>query len=99
VTVANEPHVARRGRLSWLVLAGVASPMFLTIATVVVAAGRPDYLHVRQTPSELGAVGRAGAVWMNRLGIVPAGALVLACARPSTDALVRAGVRSLARSY
>jgi hypothetical membrane protein len=51
----------------------------LLAAAIIVAAGRPEYSHGRQTLSELGAVGRPGAVWMNALGIVPAGFLVLVC--------------------
>jgi hypothetical protein len=46
----------------------------------MVALKRPEYSHLRQTLSELGAVGRPGAVWMDRLGILPAGVLVLTCA-------------------
>ena len=80
MTGANQPHRAKRDLLSWLALAGVGSPIVLTIATVMVALGRPEFSHLRQTLSELGTVGRPGAVWMNRLGILPAGALVLTCA-------------------
>ena len=80
MTGANQRHTAKRDLLSWLALAGVGSPIVLTIATVMVALGRPEFSHLRQTLSELGTVGRPGAVWMNRLGILPAGALVLTCA-------------------
>ena len=58
--------------LPWLVLAGVASPIILFVASMAVAAGRPEYSHLRQTFSELGTRGRPGAIWMNWLGIVPA---------------------------
>jgi len=80
VTGATQPHKAKRDLLSWLTLAGVGSPIVLTIVTVMVALGRPEFSHLRQTLSELGTVRRPGAVWMNRLGILPAGALVLTCA-------------------
>lgn len=80
MSAAQQPVPVRRDLRAWLALAGVASPIVLAIATIVVAAGRPDYSHLRQTLSELGAVGRPGAVWMNRLGIFPAGVPVLICA-------------------
>jgi len=65
------------GRISrWLSLAGVASPCLLATTTVIIAARRPEYSHLRQTISELGEVGKPGAVWMNVFGVVPAGALV-----------------------
>ena len=66
--------------LPWLVLAGVASPIILFVASTAVAAGRPEYSHLRQTLSELGTRGRPGAIWMNWLGIVPAGFLIPICA-------------------
>lgn len=65
-----------------LALAGLASPAVLAIATIAIAAGRPDYSHVRDTISELGAVGRPGAVLMRFAGIVPAGALTAIAAAP-----------------
>ena len=97
VTGANQPYTAKRDPLSWLALAGVGSPIVLTIAMVMVALGRPQFSHLRQTLSELGAVGRPGAVWMNRLGILPAGALVLTCA-PSLYRSFGHGWRSLTHS-
>jgi hypothetical membrane protein len=66
-----------RDPVRWLALAGVASPIALATATIVVAQQRPDYSHLTQPLSELGTVGRPAAVWMNRLGVVPAGLLVL----------------------
>jgi hypothetical protein len=52
-----------------LVLAGVASPIILFVASMAVAAERSEYSHLRQTLSELGTRGRPGAIWMNWLGI------------------------------
>lgn len=66
-----------RDPMRWLALAGVASPIVLATVTIVVAQQRPDYSHLTHTLSELGTVGRPAAVWMNRLGVVPAGVLVL----------------------
>ena len=80
MTNTSELGDHKRNYLAWIALSGVISPIVLLLATITVAAGRPEYSHLRQTLSELGAVGRAGAMWMNWLGIVPAGALVLVCA-------------------
>ena len=60
--------------------AGIASPVVLATATVMVAWPRQEYSHLRNTLSELGMVGAPGAVWMNAAGIVPAGFLVTASA-------------------
>lgn len=61
-------------------LAGLASPLALGIATVVFAARRPEYSHLRQTLSELGTIGRPGAGAFNAWGPIPAGLLVMASA-------------------
>lgn len=39
-------------------LSGILSPMVLAVAAIFVAAQRPEYSHVRDAISELGAVGR-----------------------------------------
>lgn len=93
--------LASRPSLRWLGLAGIISPALLTAATLVVAAGRPEYSHARQTLSELGAVGQEGAAWMNRAGIIPAGVLVAAASLPvfrsfGNGPLARAGAIVLA---
>jgi hypothetical protein len=90
-----------RPPLHWLGLAGIISPALLTATTLVVAAGRPEYSHARQTLSELGAVGQEGAVWMNLAGIIPAGVLVAAASLPlfrslGNGLLARAGAIVLA---
>jgi len=61
-------------------VAGVASPIVLATATIVIGSQRPGYSHLRNTLSELGMVGVPGAVWMNGAGIIPAGILVTASA-------------------
>jgi hypothetical membrane protein len=71
-----------RPRRYWLGLSGILSPAILVMTTLVVASGLPEYSHVRQTLSELGTVGREGAVWMNLGGIIPAGVLVAASSVP-----------------
>jgi hypothetical membrane protein len=84
-----------------LALAGLASPLVLAIATIAIAAGRPDYSHLRNTISELGAVGRPGAVLMRFAGNATAGALAALAAVPLSRSLgpggfARAGAVALA---
>jgi hypothetical membrane protein len=67
-------------------LGGVAGPILFASITVVSAALRPDYSHVRCFVSELGASGTPHAALMNYLGFVPAGLLMTGFA----FALVRA---------
>jgi len=61
-------------------IAGVASPIVLATAAIIIASHRPEYSHVRNTLSELGMVGAPDAAWMNAAGIIPAGILVTASA-------------------
>lgn len=61
-------------------LSGILSPVVLAIATTFVAAHRPEYSHVRDAISELGAVGRPYASLMNFAGIIPAGVLTILAA-------------------
>jgi Protein of unknown function (DUF998) len=63
-----------------LAAAGVASPIVLATVAMLVSGQRPEYSHLRNTISELGAVGAPGAPWMNVCGILPAGILVMASA-------------------
>jgi hypothetical membrane protein len=65
-----------------LALAGLLSPVFLALATIAVAAQRPDYSHVANTLSELGSAGRPNALWMNYAGIIPSGVLTMIAALP-----------------
>ncbi len=64
----------------WSAVAGIASPLLLTAATILVASQRPEYSQLRNTLSDLGAVGAPNAVWMNWGGIVPAGLFTAASA-------------------
>jgi hypothetical membrane protein len=60
----------------WLTLGGIAGPVLFVIALIVCGSLRPDYSHVSQFISELGAVGTPNAAWMNFAGFVPAGLLI-----------------------
>ena len=61
-------------------ICGILSPIVLGAATAFVAAQRPDYSHVKDAISELGAVRRPYATLMNLAGIVPAGLLTMLAA-------------------
>jgi hypothetical membrane protein len=58
-------------------VAGILSPIVLAVAAAFVAAQRPEYSHVRDALSELGAVGRPYARLMNATGIIPSGLLTI----------------------
>ena len=77
-------------------ICGILSPIVLAIAAAFVAAQRPDYSHVKDAISELGAVGRPYATLMNLAGIIPAGLLTMLAAPAvhacfGTSRLSRAG--------
>ncbi|HJU73094.1 MAG TPA: DUF998 domain-containing protein [Gemmatimonadaceae bacterium] len=59
-----------------LPLGGVLGPAVFTTLVIVCAALRPEYSHLNQFISELGATGTTDASLMNRAGFIPAGALI-----------------------
>ncbi len=61
-----------------LALGGVAGPILFSVMTVVAAALRPDYSHIENFISELGATGSSYAGLMNYAGFVPAGLMLAA---------------------
>ena len=61
-----------------LALGGVAGPVLFTVAVVVSASLRPDYSHLTNFISELGASGTPHAALMNYAGFIPAGLLIAA---------------------
>ena len=65
-------------RVRILALGGVAGPAVFATLIVVCGALRPDYSHVRQFISELGATGTPNAALMNGAGFLPAGLLLAA---------------------
>jgi hypothetical membrane protein len=72
--MAGAPLLLRAFR-NLSLLAGILSPIVLAVTIAVVAAHRPDYSHIKSALSELGAVGRPHATFMNLAGIIPAGVL------------------------
>ena len=77
-----------------LALGGVAGPVLFTTLVIVCAALRPDYRHLYQFISELGATGTPNAALMNLAGFIPAGLLMAAFGVALTRTL-GSGVRSL----
>ncbi len=59
-------------------LAGIAGPILFSMITIVSAALRPDYSHIGNFISELGADGTSHAALMNYAGFVPAGLMLAA---------------------
>jgi len=59
-------------------LGGIAGPILFSMITIVSAALRPDYSHVRSFISELGADGTSYAALMNYAGFVPGGLMLAA---------------------
>lgn len=61
-----------------LSLGGAVGPLVFVAAVMVAAALRPDYSHVANFVSELGATGTTNAALMNYAGFVPAGLMLAA---------------------
>jgi len=61
-----------------LSLGGTLGPLVFMAAVLVAAALRPDYSHVANFISELGASGTTNAALMNYVGFVPAGLMLAA---------------------
>ena len=59
-----------------LLLGGVAGPVVFALVVVFAASLRPEYSHIDQFISDLGATGSPHAAIMNYGGFVPAGLLV-----------------------
>ena len=59
--------------MRWLALGGVAGPMLFTTVVALCASMQPDYSHVAQFISELGATGTPHAGVMNFAGFVAGG--------------------------
>lgn len=59
-------------------LGGIAGPLLFGLITMISAALRPDYSHVRNFISELGASGTSYAALMNYAGFVSAGLMLAA---------------------
>lgn len=72
-----------------LSLGGILGPAVFVGAVVVAAALRPDYSHVHQFISDLGATGSAHAALMNYGGFVPGGLLLVGFGASLAAALPR----------
>lgn len=66
----------RRHDLRFAALGGVAGPVLFTIVMLICAGLRPDYSHVSQFMSELGATGTPNAQLMNYAAFLPGGTLL-----------------------
>lgn len=62
--------------MRWLALSGLAGPVLFALVVAACAAMRPEYSHVSQFISELGATGTPNALIMNAAGFVPTGCLI-----------------------
>jgi hypothetical protein len=60
-----------------MILSGVAAPCFMILAIVVAGAFHPEYSHLSQFVSELGAAGAPNPGILNFGGLIPAGALTV----------------------
>jgi hypothetical membrane protein len=63
-----------------LAACGVAAPLVFTAAAIAASINYPDYDHLKNFISELGATGAPGAAVMNFAGFLPFGLLMLAFA-------------------
>lgn len=62
--------------MRWFALGGIAGPGLFTSVVLICAAMRPEYSHVAQFVSELGACGTPHAGIMNFFGFIPTGVLL-----------------------
>jgi hypothetical membrane protein len=67
-----------RAIISYMALGGLIGPMLFTTTTLICASLRPDYSHIHQFISELGATGTPNAALMNWIGFTLSGLLIAA---------------------
>lgn len=65
-----------KSSLKFLALGGVIGPLLFTITTLICAGLRPDYSHIHQFISELGATRTPNADLMNWIGFIPSGIMM-----------------------
>ena len=75
-----------------LALGGVAGPVLFSSTVIVAASLRPDYSHLTNFISELGARDTPNAALMNYVGFIPAGLLIAASGVPLAGALLSRGL-------
>jgi len=66
----------KEAALKYLTLGGIAGPVLFTTVTLICASLRPDYNHISQFISELGATGTGNAIIMNWIGFIPSGLMI-----------------------
>jgi len=64
--------------LKFLALGGIVGPILFTSVTLFCASLRPDYNHISQFISELGATKSPNATFMNFVGFIPTGLMIAA---------------------
>jgi hypothetical membrane protein len=57
-------------------LGGIIGPVLFTTVILICASLRPDYSHIAQFISELGATGTSNAMIMNWIGFIPSGLMI-----------------------
>lgn len=67
----------KKTNLKLLLLGGIVGPVLFTTVTLICASLRPDYSHMQQFISELGATGTSNTELMNFAGFIPSGVFIL----------------------
>ena len=75
-TIQNNRSIMEKAPLKYLALGGIFGPVLFTAVTLICSNLRPDYNHIAQFISELGATGTPNARFMNFAGFIPAGGLI-----------------------
>lgn len=68
----------KKATLRFLALGGVTGPVLFTGVTLICASFRPDYSHISQFISELGATNSPNATFMNVAGFIVSGLMITA---------------------
>ncbi|MCM4173068.1 DUF998 domain-containing protein [Arenibacter sp. TNZ] len=66
----------KNNNLKILSLGGVLGPLLYTTVVLISAGLRPNYSHVSQFMSDLGATGSPNADFMNYMGFIPSGLMI-----------------------
>src|SRR5215217_7662438 len=66
----------KKNGIIFLSLAGLTGPLLFTIITLICSSLRPNYDHMNEFISELGATGTSHADLMNFAGFIPSGILM-----------------------
>tara|TARA_R110002049_G_scaffold240425_1_gene414029 strand:+ start:306333 stop:306968 length:636 start_codon:yes stop_codon:yes gene_type:complete len=66
-----------KNKIRYLGLGGIVGPVLFSASVVITAGVRTDYSHITHFISELGATGTPTEEWMNFVGFVPSGILIV----------------------